>query len=122
MHDLRWPESEPHVTLIRRDCINRFFNWVTENFLESLLVVGICTEFCVMHLVLTLLSARNHEMMPDLVDNYMCEDACVIYYVLLGTTENLDLAPSLAHHNAFAQHIGLYFTASRGVQLVNGIR
>ncbi len=55
VHDLRWPESEPHVTLIRRDRINRFVNWVTENFPESLLVVGICTEFCVMYLVLTLL-------------------------------------------------------------------
>ena len=92
MHDLRWPESEPHVTLIRRDCINRFVNWKMENFLESLLVVGICNEFC------------------------------VIYYVLLGTTENLDLAPSLAHHNAPAQHMGLYFTANRGARLVNGIR
>ena len=121
------------MTLIREDYINGFVgtialgrnrpvDWVTEYSLESLLVVGICTDICVIYLLPTLVSARNHEMMPDLVDNYMCEDACVIYYVLLGTTENLDLAPSLAHHNAFAQHIGLYFTASHGVRLVNGIR
>ena len=85
--DLRWLEGEPHVTLIRKDCItgfvgaiadgrNRFVDWVTENSLESLLVVGICADICVMYLVLTLLSARNHEMMSGLVDNFVYEAAC----------------------------------------------
>ena len=131
--ELRWLESEPQATLIRKDCINgfvgamsdgrnRFVDWVGENELESLLVVGICTDICVMDLVLTLLSARNHEMMPGLVDIFVYESACATYDLPREAAENLGLSPSLAHPKASAHHMGLYFMASRGARLVKRIR
>ena len=71
--ELEWLYETPHATLIRKDCINGFIgaidittgnnvllNWVNHNNLEALIVVGICTDICVMDLVVTLLSVRNH--------------------------------------------------------------
>ena len=76
--ELKWLEEDPHATLVRKDCINGFIgayqqdnsnaviDWVMENNLENILVVGICTDICVMDFVLTLLSVRNHGMIPNL--------------------------------------------------------
>lgn len=85
-------------------------------------VVGICTDICVMDLVLTLLSARNHDLMPGLVDIYVYETACATYDLPRDVAKILDLPPSLAHPKAPTHHMGLYFMASRGARLVNGVR
>ncbi|WP_199899616.1 isochorismatase family protein [Sneathiella glossodoripedis] len=70
--ELKWLERDPQTTLVRKDCINgfvgsidadgenKFVNWVNKNELSDLIVVGICTDICVMDFVLTSLSARNH--------------------------------------------------------------
>ena len=70
--ELKWLEKEPQATLVRKDCINGFIgsfqedgsnaviDWVKKNNVSNVLVVGICTDICVMDFVLTLLSARNH--------------------------------------------------------------
>ena len=121
------------MTLIREDYINGFVgtialgrnrsvDWVTENSLESLLVVGICTDICVIYLLPTLVSARNHEMMPGLVDSFMYEAACATYDLPREGTGNLSLALSLVHPKCLAQHIGVIFVVSRGARLANGIR
>ena len=121
------------MTLIREDYINGFVgttalgcnrtvDWVSENFLESLLAVGICTDICVIYLLLTLVSARNHEMMPGLVDSFMYEAACATYDLPREGTGNLSLALSLVHTKCLAQHIGEIFVVSRGAWLANGIR
>ncbi|MGH6931578.1 MAG: isochorismatase family protein, partial [Dongiaceae bacterium] len=69
---LLWLEQDQHATLVRKDCINGFVgsitkegrnqavDWVNKHRLEAVLVVGICTDICVMDFVLTFLSARNH--------------------------------------------------------------
>ena len=75
-----------------------------------------------MDLVLTLLSARNHEMMSGLVDIFVYESACATYDLPREAAENLGLSPSLAHPKAPAHHMGLYFMASRGARLVKRIR
>lgn len=74
--ELKWLEKEPQATLVRKDCINGFIgafqqdgsnaviDWVKDNNVANVLVVGICTDICVMDFVLTLLSARNHGMLP----------------------------------------------------------
>ena len=131
--ELRWLESEPQATLIRKDCINgfvgaiadgrnRMVDWTIEYRLESLLVVGICTDICVMDLVLTLLSARNHDMMPGLVDIFVYETACATYDLPREAAESQGMPPSLAHPKAPTHHMGLYFMASRGARLVDGVR
>ena len=88
MPQLAWLEDCNGATLIRKDCINGFVgairpdgsnavvDWVKAHKLERLLVVGICTDICVMDFVLTLLSARNHDLMPSLKDISVHAGAC----------------------------------------------
>ena len=128
--ELGWLETDSSATLIRKDCINGFIGaisgernllveWVADNALEALLVVGICTDICVMDLVLTLLSARNHNMMPSLVDIFVYESACATYDLPRDKAEALDLPVFMAHPKEATQHMGLYFMASRGARLVS---
>jgi nicotinamidase-related amidase len=130
--ELRWLEAAPEATLIRKDCINGFVGaisggrnllveWATNERLNSLLVVGICTDICVMDLVLTLLSARNHGLMPGLVDIFVYNSACATYDLPRKQAENIGLSPYLAHPRAATHHMGLYFMASRGACLVDKI-
>ena len=69
--------------LVRKDCINGFVgalgsdelhavvDWVNTNQIVDLLVVGICTDICVMDFVLTTLSARNHGVIPNCEEIYV---------------------------------------------------
>ena len=81
VQELKWLEKDHNATLVRKDCINGFIgaykednsnaviDWVRENNLENILVVGICTDICVMDFVLTLLSVRNHGMIPKVKES-----------------------------------------------------
>jgi nicotinamidase-related amidase len=102
--ELAWLEDDAHALLIRKDCINGFVGgieatfkghgtshnkvvgWVNAHRLEAVLTTGICTDICVMDFVLTMLSARNHGLMPTLRDIVVLEPACATY--------DLPLAPS----------------------------
>lgn len=118
---LSWLEREPHATLIRKDCIdgfigaidrdgrNRLLEWINRNRLDAVVVVGICTDICVMDLVVTLLSARNHGLMPTLADVVVHEPGCATY----------DLPGS--HPQALTHHIGLYVMGARGANLASSI-
>lgn len=125
---LDWLETEAAATLIRKDCINgfvgaieggrnRLVDWVNETRLKAVLVVGICTDICVMDLVLTLLSARNHGMMPTLEDIVVYEPGCSTYDLPRATAEQLGLPATAAHPQHLTHHLGLYFMASRGAIL-----
>lgn len=131
--DLLWLEDAAAATLIRKDCINGFVGaigpdgrngvveWVNAHDLQALLVVGICTDICVMDFVLTLLSARNHGMMPTLVDIAVHEPGCATYDMPLETASSLGLPPTAAHPQMLTHHMGLYFMASRGAVLVDKV-
>ncbi|KAJ6377902.1 hypothetical protein OIU78_028180 [Salix suchowensis] len=68
---LQWIENEPNVTIRRKDCFdgylgsveadgsNVFVDWVKNNQIKTILVVGICTDICVLDFVCSTLSARN---------------------------------------------------------------
>ena len=134
---LAWLADEPDVTLIRKDCINGFVgaieqtfrshgashnkcvDWVNGHRLDSLVVVGICTDICVMDFVLTMLSARNHALMPTLRDIAVLEPACATYDLPPETARTLGLPPTAAHPAAETHHMGLYFMASRGAILAD---
>lgn len=131
--ELAWLETEPNATLIRKDCINGFVGaiesdgtnrlvaWVNRHRLEALLVLGICTDICVMDLVLTLLSARNHALMPGLADIFVHEVGCATYDLPRAAAQELGLPASAAHPQAITHHMGLYFMASRGARLVDAV-
>ena len=98
---------------------NKVVDWVNSHRLEAVVTVGICTDICVMDFVLTLLSARNHGMMPTLEDIVVYEPATATYDLPLAVAKDLGLPDTAAHPKAETHHMGLYFMASRGAILAS---
>ena len=131
--ELAWLEQDANTTLVRKDCINGFVgairpdgsnavvDWVNEGGLQRLLVVGICTDICVMDFVLTLLSARNHDLMPSLKDISVYAEGCSTYDLPMSVAESLGLPKTAAHPQDLTHHMGLYFMASRGAEIVGQV-
>ncbi|TAN47302.1 MAG: isochorismatase family protein [Rhodospirillales bacterium] len=131
---LTWLEDAPGVTLIRKDCINgfvgsidpatgrnRIVDWVNASKLEAIVVTGICTDICVMDFVLTMLSARNHAMMPSLRDVVVYGQGCATYDLSAETARILELPQTACHPQMETHHIGLYLMASRGALLADAV-
>ena len=131
---LEWLETHPQVTFIEKDCINGFIGsidiktgdnsliqWINKNKLEALVVVGICTDICVMDFVITMLSARNHDMTPSLKDIVVYTKGCSTYNLTAEMATNLGLPKTAIHPQNIAQHIGLYTMAERGAFLADSI-
>lgn len=127
--ELAWLHDSRHATLIRKDCINgfvgaiapdgrnRILDWIDTHGLQAVVVVGICTDICVMDFVLTLLSARNHGMTRALRDIVVYEPACATYDLPLEVARAQGLPDTAAHPQDVTHHLGLYFMASRGAIL-----
>lgn len=131
---LAWFSADPQVTEIRKDCINGFVgaidpatgrnavvDWVNSHSLSAVLVVGICTDICVMDFVLTLLSARNHGLMPSLKDIVVYEPGCATYDLPRAVVDQIGLPPTATHPRDLTHHMGLYFMASRGAILADRV-
>ena len=131
--ELEWLETAQHATLVRKDCINGFIgafgpdgrnkvvDWITENKIKELLVVGICTDICVMDFVLTALSARNHDMMPPLAEVIVYDAGCSTYDLPRQTAEELGYGATAAHPQDATHYLGLYFMASRGARICDEV-
>lgn len=131
--ELKWLETDVNATLVRKDCINGFVgatlpdgrnqlvDWVNDNGIEQILVVGICTDICVMDFVLTTLSARNHDMMPSLRDILVYEAGCATYDLPKTVAEDLGYGATASHPQDVTHYMGLYFMASRGARLVSEV-
>ena len=131
--ELLWLEDETGATLVRKDCINGFIgayqkdgsnallDWLDRHQITDVLTVGICTDICVMDLVLTLLSARNHGMAPRLREIHVYDQGCATYDLPRALAEELSLGPGAAHPQSPTHHMGLYFMAARGARLVDGV-
>jgi nicotinamidase-related amidase len=132
--ELTWLETCPQATLIRKDCINgfvgsidpqtganRIVDWVNQYQLETVLVVGICTDICVMDFVLTFLSARNHGLMPSLVDIVVYEQGCSTYDLPRAVAGALGLPETASHPQNLTHHMGLYSMHSRGARLAGTV-
>ena len=131
--ELKWLENDPQATLVRKDCINGFIgaiqpdgsnsiiDWVRENQLTNILVVGICTDICVMDFVLTMLSVRNHGMLPSLKEVLVYDKGCSTYNLPRNIVEEIGLPASASHPQKITHYMGLYFMASRGAKLVNSV-
>ena len=136
---LAWLEAEPMATLLRKDCINGFVgaieaahpghgvthnrvaDWIALHRLQSIVVVGICTDICVLDFVVTALSARNHGLLPTLRDVVVLEPACATYDLPLETARSRGLPDTAAHPQDLCHHLGLYVMASRGAVLASSI-
>jgi len=129
---LQWLLGEQLFTPIRKDCINgfvgaiesksggnRLVDWVNKHQLDAIVAVGICTDICVMDFVLTILSARNHGLMPCLQDIVVFEPGCATYDMSMETATSIGLPETAAHPQHVTHHLGLYFMASRGALLAS---
>ncbi|HVO03307.1 MAG TPA: isochorismatase family protein [Candidatus Cybelea sp.] len=131
--ELAWLEQDRNTTLVRKDCINGFVgsitqdgrnrvvDWVNQHGLDEILVVGICTDICVMDFVLTMLSARNHGLMPSLKEILVYDAGCSTYDLPRSVAEKLGLPSSAAHPQDVAHYMGLYFMHSRGAKLISEV-
>lgn len=130
--ELKWLESSPHITFQEKECINgfigamnengknHFIDWVKNHNLTHLIFTGICTDVCVMDLVLISLSVRNRGFFgPDLKDIIVYEPACATYEIDQEMCAKYNLPDWSRHPQSLAHHLGLYFMASRGASIVN---
>ncbi len=130
---LKWLEDSAAATLVRKDCINGFVgsigadgrnavvDWVNANEVETVLVVGICTDICVMDFVLTMLSARNHGLMPSCRDIVVYDGGCATYDLPKSVVTDLGLPETASHPQDLTHHMGLYFMAARGARIASDV-
>ena len=131
--ELKWLETDASATLIKKDCINGFIgafdsdgnnqvvHWIKVNRIKEILVVGICTDICVMDFVLTILSARNHEMLPPLSQIIVYDAGCSTFDLPRDKAEELGYRASAAHPQGATHYLGLYFMASRGARICDSV-
>ena len=148
-------QRRPRTTVIDKDCINGFVgamrpveagpegvvlwrnllaDWVADNELGTLVLVGDCTDICVSDLCVALLSARNHGMLTR-VDPAQQREAYVEAITALQVLVHapacatFDADPdgpmppgmeTLRHPGPLAHHLGLWIAASRGATIVDG--
>ncbi|KAJ8444973.1 hypothetical protein Cgig2_029167 [Carnegiea gigantea] len=129
--ELEWLEGEQNVTIRRKDCIdgfigsmekdgsNVFVNWVKTNKLRAMLVVGICTDICVLDFVCSALSARNRGVLAPLQDVIVYSQACATFDLPLDVAEAIK--DTIAHPQDLMHHVGLYMAQGRGAKVVSNV-
>ncbi|GLU13039.1 hypothetical protein SLE2022_296880 [Rubroshorea leprosula] len=128
---LQWLENEPNATLKCKDCIdgflgsiekdgsNVFVNWVKDNQIKAVLVVGICTDVCVLDFVCSALSARNRGFLAPLQDVIVYSRACATYDLPVHVAGTIKGA--LPHPQDLMHHVGLYQAKGRGARVVSEV-
>ncbi|KAI3451247.1 hypothetical protein Pfo_007912 [Paulownia fortunei] len=128
---LQWLENEPDVTLRCKGCIdgflgsmekdgsNVFVDWVKANEIKVLLVVGICTDICVLDFVCSALSARNRGLLSPLEDVIVYSHGCATFDLPIHVARNIRGA--IAHPQELMHHVGLYIAKSRGAKVVSEV-
>ncbi|KAK8508515.1 hypothetical protein V6N13_130698 [Hibiscus sabdariffa] len=128
---LRWIENETNVTIRRKDCYdgymgsmevdgsNVFVDWVKNNQIEAILVVGVCTDICVLDFVCSTISARNRGFLAPLKDVIVYSRACATFDVPLQIARNTKGV--LPHPQELMHHVGLYMAKERGAKIVNEV-
>ncbi|ONK57849.1 uncharacterized protein A4U43_C09F4840 [Asparagus officinalis] len=128
---LKWLENEQNVTIKRKDCINGFIGsmekdgsnafayWVKSNGINVVLVLGICTDICVLDFVSSALSARNIGLVSPLEDVVVYSQGCATYDLPLHVARNIKGA--LAHPQEVLHHMGLYLAKGRGAKIVQNV-
>ncbi|XP_011087953.1 nicotinamidase 1-like [Sesamum indicum] len=128
---LRWIEEEPNVTIKRKDCYdgfigsiqedgsNAFVDWVKNNKIRVLLVVGICTDICVLDFVCSTLSAKNRGFLDPLEDVVVYSRGCATFdFPVSMAINSKDL---LAHPQELMHHMGLYMAKGRGAKIAREV-
>lgn len=128
---LQWLENEPNVTIRCKDCIdgflgaiekdgsNVFVDWVKTNQIKIILVVGICTDICVLDFVCSTISARNRGFFTSLEDVIVYSHGCATFDLPDDVARSIPGA--IAHPQELMHHIGLYMAKGRGAKVVSEV-
>ncbi|XP_058191498.1 nicotinamidase 1-like [Rhododendron vialii] len=128
---LQWLEREPNVTIRRKDCYdgylgsmeedgsNVFVDWVKTNQIKTLLVVGICTDICVLDFVCSTLSARNRGFLSPLEDVVVYSRGCATFDFPVSVARNTK--DDIAHPQELMHHVGLYMAKGRGAKIAREV-
>ncbi|KAL5054513.1 hypothetical protein RYX36_035195 [Vicia faba] len=128
---LRWLENETNVTIRRKDCFdgyvgsmeqdgsNVFVDWVKKNKIKTVVVVGVCTDICVLDFVCSTMSAKNRGFLKPLENVVVYSNACATFNVPLDVATNNKGA--LAHPQEFMHHVGLYMAKERGAKIAKEV-
>ncbi|KAF5738037.1 nicotinamidase 1-like isoform X1 [Tripterygium wilfordii] len=128
---LQWLENEPNVKLRFKDCINGylgsvekdgsnvFVDWIKDNQIKVILVVGICTDVCVLDFVSSTLSARNRGFLPSLEDVFVYSGGCATYDLPVDVARAIKGA--IAHPQDLLHHVGLYMARGRGAKIISEV-
>ncbi|KAJ4825338.1 NiCoT heavy metal ion transporter Nic1 [Turnera subulata] len=131
MGELQWLENEPCATIRRKGCIdgfigsvekdgsNVFMDWVKTNQIKVILVVGICTDICVLDFACSALSARNRGFLAPLEDLVIYSRACATYDVPVHVARAVKNV--IAHPQDLMHHIGLYVAKGRGAKVISEV-
>ncbi|XP_059624139.1 nicotinamidase 1-like [Cornus florida] len=127
---LQWLENEPNATLRCKDCIdgflgsiekdgsNVFVNWVKTNQIKTILVVGICTDICVLDFVCSALSARNRGFLAPMENVIVYSRGCATFDLPAHVASTIKATP---HPQELMHHIGLYMAKGRGAKVVSEV-
>ncbi|WP_375183446.1 isochorismatase family protein [Marinobacter sp.] len=99
---------------MRPDGSNVVFDWAKRTGIDSIVVVGICTDICVLGVVLPLLSARTRGFLGGVKDIVVHEPACATYDLPLAVARSLDLPDSAAHPQEDFHRMGLLIMQNQG--------
>ncbi|XP_057749338.1 nicotinamidase 1-like [Arachis stenosperma] len=126
---LRWLENESNVTIRRKDCFdgylgsieedgsNVFVDWVKKNKINTLVVLGVCTDICVLDFVCSTMSAKNRGFLEPLESVVVYSRGCATFDIPLEVAH--DTKGTLAHPQEFMHHVGLYMAKERGARIAN---
>ncbi|WRX10090.1 Isochorismatase-like - like 2 [Theobroma cacao] len=85
----------------------------------KILVVGICTDICVLDFVCSTLSARNRQILTPLEDVIVYSSACATFDLPVHVAK--DINGALAHPQDLMHHIGQYIAKGRGARVVSEV-
>jgi len=130
---LLWLKSAPNTEILAKNCINGViggirssrnvvFDWIIDGVerkqIDTLLVTGICTDICVLGLVVALLSARTRNLIGDIKEIVVLEEACATYDLSLKTARELGLPDKAAHPQELYHQMGLRIMQNQGALIV----
>ena len=128
--DLKFIEG--YATTLDKDCINGFvgaitangnavIDWLVTNRIKKLVVIGICSDICVLDFVVTIMSVMNHRIdgkpMTELKEVLVYEPATATYDLNMNDIEANNLPLDLLHEQKFQHMIGLSVMKARGAKI-----
>ncbi|CAM8899192.1 unnamed protein product [Rhodiola kirilowii] len=128
---LQWLEQEANVTIRRKDCYdafigsmekygsNLFIDWIKTNQIKKLVVVGVCTDICVLDFVCSTISAKNHGLLEPLEEVVVYSKACATFDFPVQIARETKHA--LAHPQELMHHVGLYMAKARGATIAGTV-